>query len=373
MARYSREYLILLGAHFFFFLNFSELILLPKYFLYLGLSPSGIGLLMGAFSLSVLASLPVAGYLSEKIPRRGLFMTGTILMALPSALYIPFSGLMPALFLLRILQGIGFSAAFGIIGAMVVEGRALQDRKLMLGILTVVGIATHALGPALGEFLIGSWGYPALFSSASAFGLVAVLLSFLMPSRVTGGWSGMTGMNPVSLLGASSAIMGTVFGSAIIFLPPYLMTRGVTDSSPFFISFVIGSVLVWTVLYRRIRALPERISWTASALLLVFLPLCIPWADRGLPFIGLSLLFGVGYGYLYPTVNASMIEANPDHQGIANSLFVWSFNVGMLIASVGFGFLCESIGYGAAFRAVAFSGFSLLMVMGAGGRKEEAS
>ncbi|HPI93953.1 MAG TPA: MFS transporter [Deltaproteobacteria bacterium] len=364
MARVSREYLVLLGAHFFFFLNFSELILLPKYFLTLGLGPSAIGLLMGAFSLSVLASLPVAGYLSEKVRRKRLFMAGTVLMAVPTALYGVSSNYLPALFLLRILQGIGFSSAFGIIGAMVTEAGAPGQRKLLLGILTVAGIMTHAIGPTLGEFLVGSWGYSALFASASAFGFIALLLSFLLPVRASGGWTGLAGVNPAPALAAASLVLGAIFGSAIVFLPPFLMTRGITDSSPFFISFVFGSMLVWTVLYAKIRALPGRVSWTASSVLLVLLLLCIPWADRGLAFIALSLLFGVGYGYLYPTLNASMIAANPAHQGIANALFVWSFNVGMLVASVGFGFLCEVIGYVAAFQMVGAVGICLMIGMG---------
>ena len=119
MRRFTRERLILLTAHFFFFLNFSELILLPKYFQHIGISPSKIGMLMGAFSISVLTALPVAGIVSERISRKALFITGAALMALPGALYGCFSDRLSALFLLRVLQGIGFSCAFGIIGAMV--------------------------------------------------------------------------------------------------------------------------------------------------------------------------------------------------------------------------------------------------------------
>jgi len=364
VPRVSREYLVLLGIHFFFFLNFSELILLPKYFLTIGFGPSVIGLLMGSFSVSVLISLPAAGLLSERLPRKALFMAGTVLLAVPTLFYETFSGCLGALFLLRILQGVGFASTFGITGAMVVETGVPSERKLLLGILTVAGIMTHAIGPSLGEFLIAAWGYPALFASAASFGLLAFILSFLLPLRVSVDRPGLAGVNTAPVLTAASLVLGAVFGSAIIFLPPFLMTRDVTDSSPFFISFVLGSLLVWTVLYRRIRILPARISWTVSSVLLVMLLLCVPWTAGGAVFTGLSVLFGVGYGYLYPTLNASMIAVNPERQGIANALFVWSFNVGMLAASVGFGFLCEAIGYGAAFRVVGVVGVCLLTGLG---------
>lgn len=371
MARSNREYLILLGAHFFFFLNFSELILLPKYFLTAGQKPSTIGLLMGAFSVSVLASLPAAGLLSEKVPRKALFMAGTMLLALPTTLYTMFSGHLVGLYVLRILQGMGFSSAFGIIGAMVAAAGDPGERKRLLGILTVAGIMTHAIGPVLGELLIRLWGYHALFASAAAFGVVSFMLSCMLPSHGSGDQPGLAGLTMAPVLCAASMVLGAVFGSAIIFLPPFLMTRGVTDSSLFFLSFVLGSLLVWTVLYRKIRTLPGWALWATSSVLLALLLLFVPWAYRGGMFAGLSLLFGIGYGYLYPTLNASMIAANPGHQGVANAIFVWSFNVGMLVASVGLGFLCEAVGYGAAFQTVGVTGFCLIMVLGVTRNKDD--
>lgn len=361
MARIHREHLVLYGAHFFFFLNFSELILLPKYFLSMGLKPSAIGLLMGAFSVSVLAGLPVAGLVSERVPRKALFMTGAVLMALPSALYGLLSESLLSLFLLRVCQGLGFSSAFGIIGAMVAEAGDGRDRKMLLGILTAVGISTHAIGPVLGEYLSGAYGYEALFISAAAFGAAALVTAMLLPGRGPAGQRGTQGrLNPVLAVNFSSMVLGVVFGSIIIFLPPFLLVQGIHDSSPFFLAFVGGSILVWAVLSRQVRVMSEKALWVAASILLALLPAFISWTDWVWALVLLSLVFGLGYGYLYPALNTAVIDANPTLKGVANSLFVWSFNLGMLMASVGFGFLCEAIGFVGAFQVVAAVGLVLL-------------
>ena len=373
MSRFNRERLILLIAHFFFFLNFSELILLPKYFQHIGISPSKIGLLMGAFSISVITALPMAGIISERIPRKTLFIAGAALMALPGAWYVFFSDRLSALFLLRVLQGIGFSCAFGIIGAMVAQGADTAERKYLLGILTLVGISTHALGPVLGEYLIGRYGFHVFFLSATVLGMVASGLGFLLPSHVLGSFQRIHSMKFIPWISASSVVLGVIFGSVAVFLPPYLLTRGVMNSSFFFIPFVFGSLFMWTIIYPLIRAWPETIVRIASSVLLVLLLACIHMVDAMYLFVFLSLLFGIGYGYLYPCLNACLIEANPASEGLANALFVWCFNVGMLIASVGFGFLCEKAGYETAFRIIAFLGFICMIVTGLWGRKRTVS
>jgi MFS family permease len=373
VSRFNRERLILLIAHFFFFLNFSELILLPKYFQHIGISPSKIGLLMGAFSISVITALPMAGIISERIPRKTLFIAGAALMALPGAWYVFFSDRLSALFLLRVLQGIGFSCAFGIIGAMVAQGADTAERKYLLGILTLVGISTHALGPVLGEYLIGRYGFHVFFLSATVLGMVASGLGFLLPSHVLGSFQRIHSMKFIPWISASSVVLGVIFGSVAVFLPPYLLTRGVMNSSFFFIPFVFGSLFMWTIIYPLIRAWPETIVRIASSVLLVLLLACIHMVDAMYLFVFLSLLFGIGYGYLYPCLNACLIEANPASEGLANALFVWCFNVGMLIASVGFGFLCEKAGYETAFRIIAFLGFICMIVTGLWGRKRTVS
>ncbi|PKN96368.1 MAG: hypothetical protein CVU43_21055, partial [Chloroflexi bacterium HGW-Chloroflexi-5] len=109
------------------------------------------------FTVSVVIALPVVGLISETLSRRLLFMLGSAFMALPTMFYFDVKGMGMELFILRILQGIGFSCAFGVTGAIVSDNSSASDGKYLLGILTVVGLLTQAIGPSLGEYLINAF------------------------------------------------------------------------------------------------------------------------------------------------------------------------------------------------------------------------
>lgn len=365
MARFTREYLLILGAHVLFFLNFSELILLSVYFAGLGYRPSRIGLFMGTFNIAVLACLPASGILSERFSRRRLFTWGALLMAVPSAMY----GLQwhndGAFLILRSLQGIGFSLAFGIVGAMVADLDGARDTRTLLGILTVAGVATHAIGPLMGEILMGTWGGQALFASSSLFGLGAFALSLLFPKGKAPAGAGGVSLRTLCLPGVASLALGTLFGSIVVFVPPFMASMNHIGSGLFFAAFVAGTMAVWAVLYRRPGMFSRRRAWRAASILMALLPMSLAVTGVSAAFFVLAVLFGVGYGYLYPVLNAYAIEEAGGRSGPANAFFVWTFNVGMFVASVLLGFVIDAAGFEAAFFATGFSCLLLLVALGA--------
>ncbi|MBN2297485.1 MAG: MFS transporter [Deltaproteobacteria bacterium] len=358
----SVSYLVLLIANFFFFLNFSQLMLLPKFIVHLGLGPSDIGLVMGVFSISVLIALPFAGMVSERIDKKKVFIFGTLLMSGATPLYMYVQTLGFPILLLRVIQGVGFSCAFGVTAAMVFEIVQASSGRYFLGVLTVFNISTHAIGPAFGEYMIRTAGFDMFFLSAAFFGLVACISGFFLPSV-----SSNEAKAPINLRRAvpymtATAVLGIVFGSAVIFLPPYLMTAGITDSSFFFVAFVCGSLMVWAFLYKVLQRIGERISWIVSVVFLLMLPSGVSGLGSVPLLVLLSVLFGLGYGYLYPTLNALFInDICPGMKGLANSLFVWSFNLGMLLASFGFGRMSAALGYQQSFLVAALTGLILIL------------
>lgn len=368
MTKNKFSFPALLIANFFFFMNFSQLMLLPKYMVHLGLSPADIGLVMGTFSISVLAALPLVGLISERIQKRAVFVCGAGLMCLATPFYTYTGGFGSHILVLRIIQGVGFACAFGITAAMVFDIVKVSQRRYLLGILTVSNISTHAIGPAFGEYVIRSYGYGTYFFSAAVFGFIACIAGSFLPGKIF-----VRRKVPFSLgkglpYMAATMILGIIFGSCVIFLPPYLMTKGMTDSSVFFIAFVCGSLIVWAFLYKVLRRIGDRSAWIMTVILLISLPVGVSRIGTTWVLGILSGLFGMGYGYIYPTLNAMFIDTYPRMRGIANSAFVWSFNLGMLFASLGFGGLSDVMGYGNSFLVSALLGLSLVFV--AAGMKE---
>ena len=336
--------------------------LLPKFITHLGLSPGDIGFVMGTFSVSVLIALPLVGLISEKMPKKTVFISGAVLMCFSTPFYAYAEGLGAFILILRVIQGVGFSCAFGITAAMVFDIVRVSRRRYLLGILTVFNISTHAIGPAFGEYVIRAYGFEHYFFSAAAFGIIACISGFFLPAKNV-----IRERKPFSLRQAlpymvATVVLGIVFGTSVIFLPPYLMTIGITDSSFFFVAFVCGSLFVWAFLYKVLRRIGERIAWIITVILLLCLPAGVSWMNSIVTLSVLSLLFGMGYGYLYPTLNALFIDAYPRMRGMANSIFVWSFNFGMLLASLGFGCISDALGYAHAFFFSGLLGVSLVFL-----------
>lgn len=345
-------------------MNFSELILLPVYFMHAGHSAELTGVFMAAFNVFVVLTLPLCACVSDMVSRRLMFGAGAFLMAVPSAFY----GLMPGSaawpLALRSLQGIGFSLAFGNVGAMAADLRRGEDSTGALAVLTLTGIVTHALGPLLGEVLVERWGFGALFMSASLFGTGALVLSAFLREVPLVGKPRAFSFRGVKEGGmAASLVLGMMFGIVIVFVPPYLTLQVHVRSGTMFLSLVAGTALVWAVLVGIPRLWAGRAPWIAASFFMAVLPLCAPWV--ALRFLGpiLAVVFGVGYGYLYPRLNASMIMAAGGRTGFANALFVWSFNVGMLVASLLAGFMIDALGYVHTFRIVGASCLVLLAIL----------
>ena len=62
--------------------------------------------------------------------------------------------------------------------------------------------------------------------------------------------------------------------------------------------------------------------------------------------VAAGVLFGLTHGYLYPLMNALMVEiVSPRHRGKAMALYSGSFNLGFTVGVLLFGYVAELWGY----------------------------
>ncbi len=357
MIRDNRRFIAILLANFFFFLNFSSLMVLPRYFVELGATPSMIGSLMAVFSLTVLLSLPLVGYLADRLSRKYLFWAGSLLMVFSTAAFAFYEALALSMYVWRILEGLAFACAFGVSGAMVYDIAPPDRRQRLLSILTVSNISTHALGPILAEYLLVNHGSLHCFMTAAILGLIGFLISLDMPDhRAASGGVMRPDRQSLPVVGGA-LLLGLIFGALIVFVPPMMLELGMMHTKLFFSFFVLGSLLLWPLLKHVIGTR----FWFAAVVLLLILPLSISWVDGYRELLPLALLFGFGYGYIYPVLNMRMIDIYPTAHGSANALFVWVFNLGMLLASLIMGQLIMLWGYKLSFLALGSLGLLLLL------------
>ena len=146
----------------------------------LGASEAGVGLVVGAFSVTALILRPWAGRLSDRRGRRPLLVGGALLFAIVSLAHLAASDLL-VLTGLRLLLGAAeaffFVAGVAALADLAPPGRAgeavsYNSLALYLGI---------AFGPLLGETLIDAGGFDLAWLGAAALGLLAAVIVWRLP------------------------------------------------------------------------------------------------------------------------------------------------------------------------------------------------
>jgi predicted MFS family arabinose efflux permease len=146
----------------------------------IGSDEAGAGLAFGAFAISALILRPFAGRLSDMRGRRPLLLAGAGLCVVGMVL-TAFVGSLAYVVAARLLLGVGEAAFFVASIAALVDiappdriGEAMSYNSLGL----YLGLA---LGPPLGEVLVGQGGFVAAWLGAAGLGLISVLTVLRLP------------------------------------------------------------------------------------------------------------------------------------------------------------------------------------------------
>lgn len=170
---------------------------LPAYLRALG-RPDLIGWIVGLFTIGAFVSRFFSGRIADAAGRRPVMLFGTWIAVFAGFAYIAVGWFAPGsqgvvddlplavvLFLgVRLLHGM--STGFRPTGttAYLTDIMPVSRRGEALGYLGVAGNAGMAAGPALGSWLTVEVGYNAMFLASSGLGMVALLMTFLLPESL---------------------------------------------------------------------------------------------------------------------------------------------------------------------------------------------
>lgn len=288
----------------------------------LGADPLGVGIAVGAFSVTALILRPWSGRESDRRGRRPLLVIGAAVATLAILGHIVTSELW-VLVALRLALGVGealfFVAGFAMLADLAPPGRAgealsFNSLALYLGI---------ALGPVLGEWLLDGWGYGVAWAAAALLSALAAGISVGLPltGRAPAGED-----EPFVLIhpGALWPSIGLFTGVAamagfLAFVPSYGRDDlGMAASGP--VLLVFGLVVVGCrVLF---ATLPDRMPsfrLIAAALVAVAVGLAISGLERSVGglLVGAAVM-ALGVAFLTPAVFAAIVERiRPGERGAA--------------------------------------------------------
>jgi MFS family permease len=327
----------------------------------LGVGSFGVAVAVAAVSPMVLVCQPLAGRYADRHGRRILIVAGAVIAALSIAGYVVADSL-AVLVLLRLLTGAG--EAMVLVGAatMVTDLAPEHRRGEALSLFSLGLWGGLALGPFLGELVLGDTRFDTVWLLAATCCLAAGLIGLLLPEtapqkEVDAGASPSAQLIHPSAVGPGLVLAFTVLGFAGLstFGALYARELGLEGAGSVFLVF--SAVVVATrILARQVpdRLGPKRTSRFALSLIAVGLfVIGLVNAPAGL-FVG-TVVVAFGHALAFPSLMTLAVNAGPASE---RSSIVGTFSafteLGFLVGALTLGAVASALGYEGVFVVCAF-------------------
>jgi MFS family permease len=364
-------FLLIAAATFFAFLSIGVVLpVLPRYAEGpLGVGNVGIGIAVGAASVTALLAQPPAGRLGDLRGRRPLVVAGGAVMVAGAAGLLVADHILPVVGL-RLLTGVG-EALFLIGGLSIVNDLAPEHRRgEALSLYTLASYGGLAAGPLLGELALGDDRWDAVWLLAAGAAAVAGLLGLRAretrapkagSSSVHGSWlPHRLGLLPGLVLGLG--LFG--FGGFNAFIALYALDVGLDGAAPLFALFAIVVVGVRSVGAK----LPDRLGPARTVrFALVALTagmLTIGFWDEPVGLYAGTFVFSVGQALLFPAVMTLALSRTPgDDRGAVAGTVTAFVDVAIAAGAIALGGVADLGGYSAVFLcSAAISAVGLVLL-----------
>jgi MFS family permease len=353
---WTRGFLVALTGYFFLFLSITLFYLFPLFLKQFNPSKTRVGLIMGIYSFMAILIRPFFGGLMDMKGRKkiSLLGTGLLIAILPWFHLVKNAGAFPIV--LRALTGIGGGIGLTAVMTLCSDLAPVQRLAHSLGIVGVAGLLSVAFGPLLGEEIVRHYGFRGLFNASLMMLGAAFLCIFWTeePARHPAVEKPAPKRNsvkraPFLILGVISALPilhGAVRSSIDYFIVLFGKSIPVERVGPFFVAFAGAAILtrlgIGDISDRRGR---KRVIWPASLIISLNLVLISRVNSMGL-FTLAGFIGGLGQGLIFPALSSYVIDfLGKEHKGLALSLYLSLFDIGMGLGSPFFGWLSDIFDY----------------------------
>lgn len=356
-ALWTKNFALLCLSNIAVCLSFHSLLpTLPVYIQLQGGTKETVGLALAALTVAAVITRPIAGWAIDTYGRRVILLAGLITFLVPTIFYISMVSIMP-LMVLRMLQGVGWgicSTALGTIASDVVPKSRLGEG---MGYFGSTGSLSLATAPALALWLIDAASFEALFWACSLFAVLAIVIALPIscPRQQTAPSAGKLDLIERSAVKPSIVILliALTYSALLSFLALYLRQQGMASSGLFFTAMALTTLGVRPLSGMLIdrQGLRGYNIVVFSGLICLAAAMFATAGITALPGLILSgLLYGIGFGFLQPSMLTLCLTGAPSRRGAANATFWTAFDVGVAAGSILWGFIAEHWGYASMFQ-----------------------
>jgi MFS family permease len=332
----------------------------PYHMLELGGTTFAAGLFLGFLTFASALSAPVTGQIADRIGHRRVLIVVSVMLAVFSTSYAFISNYRVLLGVV-LLHGLFWSGLLSASGAYMTATVPEHRRAEGLGYWGLASVFSIAIAPPLG-FWVYSYGWTALCLEIAALNLIMAAIAWrlpddrdeaaALPSRVNT-LKGLVEWRVLALSG-TMALIAFGYGALTTFSALFADHIGVAPRSLFLTSMAATVLLGRLTLGRFLdrfgprRALIPCLAVTALGMtLLVF-------AQYRWMFVLAALVFGAGFGLVYPAYTAYIMKRIPQwRRGAAFGAMLAAFDTGVGSGSTVVGWMIQHIGFRPAFGIAA--------------------
>ncbi|NLO21038.1 MAG: MFS transporter [Syntrophomonadaceae bacterium] len=352
---WTKNFTLLCLANIALFMSIQVLLpTLPVYLFMLGGSYKEVGYAMGAFTICSMLMRPIAGYLVDSWGRKRIITLGLFLVFAVSWLY-QLSNLPIMIIVTRGLHGLAFGLVGTAVGTIVADSLPLNRLSEGMGYFGLTTSLSMAVAPIIGFWLADTYGYSNLFLWVIGMSFLALILSIPVQgakiplpasTKTIGGIAGR--LVEKSSLPASVVmlLLSSVYGSVLSFIALYASESGIANIGFFFTAMAISMLI----------SRPFSGRWAdqggSNTVLLIgygaiisgLITIVLSHSISGLMLAG--AVFGFGFGFCIPTLQAFSIRFAPAHRrGAATATFFIALDLGIGLGTIIWGYVAAASNY----------------------------
>ena len=352
---WNRDFILALVGYFFLFMSISLFFLFPLFLTQFHPSQSRVGLIMGVHSLMAIFIRPFFGRLIDVRPRKEMSLLGIgLLMAVvPLFHLVRDAGLLPVA--LRALTGIGWGISMTATIAICSDLAPVEKLAHSMGIVGVAGLISSALGPVLAEEIVARVGFSGLFWASTVF-LAASLACILATKEAprSGDPEKRPNVNILKkfsflvllLIGCLPVFHGAVRSAVVYFIAVFARSIPVERIGPFFVTFSAAAILTRFFIGDISDRYGRKQVIFPAALIISLSCLLLSLVRSSWMFVLAGFVGGFGQGLIFPALSTYIIDVlGRENKGLALSLYLSLFDVGMGLGSPFFGWISDLFGY----------------------------
>jgi MFS family permease len=280
-------------------------------------------------------------------------LIGIILILVTTASFTAAASIL-LLLALRVLQGIGWSAASTATSTIASDLIPASRRFEGMGYFGMAASVAMAIGPALGLSWIKNGNYKYMFIFTALFVVCGLALGLFVTSPNK---TEKKEVNKAQIKG--SILEKTALGPSLVFLLVSMTYSGIATFLPSYALYKhIGNIGIFFTVYAATLFLTRPITGkladrigTAKIILpgMVFLMAALFFIVNAVSltsFLIASVFYGIGFGSIQPILNALVVSLAPaERRGAANATFLAAMDLGMGIGALAWGAVSQSFGY----------------------------